>query len=240
MDIEKNYSTAETNTLTDSKSVSKKLMANVFTWMFAGLIITATVAWLFAGSSLISLLVTETGLSMLGWIVMFSPFLMVFFMSFGFQKLSFFALLTLFIVYSALMGASLSFILLLYTAQTIAITFVITAAMFGIMAVAGYTTNIDLSKFGSIMFMALIGLIVASIVNIFMKSSGLEWIISCAGVLIFTGLTAWDVQRMKNASYRERIGTETGNKVALMGALSLYLNFINLFLFLLRFVGGRN
>ncbi|MDD2621972.1 MAG: Bax inhibitor-1/YccA family protein [Bacteroidales bacterium] len=240
MNIENNYSTLESKVLSEDKTLSKKFMANVFIWMFAGLIITASVAWMFAYSSLLHLLITETGLSTLGWIVMFSPFVMVIFMSFGFNKMSFFALMTLFLVYSALMGASLSFILLIYTAQTIALTFLITAAMFGAMAIAGYTTKIDLTKFGSIMFMALIGLVIAIVVNLFMKSSGLQWIISCAGVLIFTGLTAWDVQRMKKASYMEMIGTETGNKMALMGALSLYLNFINLFLFLLRLIGGRN
>lgn len=240
MNIENNYSTLESKVLSDDKTLSKKFMANVFMWMFAGLLITATVAWLFVRSSLMPMLIGETGLSILGWIVMLSPFVMVLFMSFGFNKMSFLALMSLFIVYSALMGASLSFILLIYTMQTIALTFLITAGMFGVMAIAGYTTKIDLTKFGSILFMALIGLIIASVVNIFMKSSGLEWIISCAGVLIFTGLTAWDVQRMKKASYMEMIGTETGNKVALMGALSLYLNFINLFLFLLRLVGGRD
>lgn len=240
MDIEKNYVKSELNTLSENKVLSKKFMANVFTWMFAGLMITAAIAWLFASSSLINLLLTETGLSMLGWIVMLSPLLMVIFMSFGFQRMSFTVLMILFILYSVLMGASLSFILLVYTAQSITITFVITAGMFGIMAVAGYTTSVDLTKFGSILFMALIGLIIAIVVNLFMKSSGLEWVITIAGVLIFTGLTAWDVQRMKKASYMEMIGTETGNKIALMGALSLYLNFINLFLFLLRFIGGRD
>lgn len=240
MDIEKNYVKSESNVLLENKTLSKKFMANVFTWMFAGLMITAAIAWLFANSSLINLLLAETGLSMLGWVVMLSPLLMVIFMSFGFQRMSFTVLITLFILYSVLMGASLSFILLVYTAQSIAITFVIASGMFGVMAVAGYTTSVDLTKFGSILFMALIGLIIAIVVNLFMKSSGLEWIITIAGVLIFTGLTAWDVQRMKKASYIEMIGTETGNKMALMGALSLYLNFINLFLFLLRFIGGRN
>ncbi|MDY0015440.1 MAG: Bax inhibitor-1/YccA family protein [Bacteroidales bacterium] len=240
MDIERNYVKSESNVLLENKTLSKKFMTNVFTWMFAGLMITAAIAWLFANSSLINLLLSETGLSMLGWVVMLSPLLMVIFMSFGFQRMSFTVLITLFILYSVLMGASLSFILLVYTAQSIAITFVIASGMFGVMAVAGYTTSVDLTKFGSILFMALIGLIIAIVVNLFMKSSGLEWIITIAGVLIFTGLTAWDVQRMKKASYIEMIGTETGNKMALMGALSLYLNFINLFLFLLRFIGGRN
>ncbi len=240
MDIEKNYSRLESSVLTEDKALSKKFMVSVFAWMFAGLMITAAIAWLFASSSLLSLLLTENGLSVLGWVVMLSPFAMVVFMSIGFQRMSFVALLLLFILYSALMGASLSFILLVYTAQSIAVTFIITASMFGLMAVAGYTTQTDLSKFGSILFMGLIGLIIAIVVNLFMKSSGIQWLITIFGVLIFTGLTAWDVQRMKKTSYTTIIGTETGNKIALMGALSLYLNFINLFLFLLRFINGRN
>lgn len=116
-------------------------MASVFAWMFSGLMITAAIAWLFANSSLIGLLITETGLSVLGWIVMLSPLVMVIFMSFGFQRMSFVSLLLLFILYSALMGASLSFILLVYTAQSITATFIITASMFGLMAIAGYTTR---------------------------------------------------------------------------------------------------
>ncbi|HOF17154.1 MAG TPA: Bax inhibitor-1/YccA family protein [Bacteroidales bacterium] len=240
MDIEKKYLREESSVLVEDKAASKKFMASVFAWMFSGLMITATIAWLFANSSLIGLLITETGLSVLGWIVMLSPLVMVIFMSFGFQRMSFVSLLLLFILYSALMGASLSFILLVYTAQSITATFIITASMFGLMAIAGYTTRTDLSKFGSILFMGLIGLIIAIVVNLFMKSSGFQWIITIFGVLIFTGLTAWDVQRMKKASYMTSIGTEIGNKTALMGALSLYLNFINLFLFLLRLIGGRN
>ncbi len=240
MNIEKNYNTSESGVLTDEKALSRKFVANVFIWMFAGLLITASVAWLFASSSLMSLLISETGFNLLGWLVIFSPFMMVIFMSVGLQRLSFVALLTLFIVYTILMGASLSFILWVYTQQTIAIAFIVAASMFGVMAIAGYTTHTDLTKFGSLLFMALIGLIIASLTNLFMKSSGLEWIISIAGVLIFTGLTAWDVQRMKRAGTTSVIGTEEGNKTALMGALSLYLNFINLFLFLLRFVNGRN
>lgn len=240
MNFENNYSTTEQTVLSENKAISKKFMANVFSWMFVGLLITSGIAWLFASSSLITLLIGEKGLSLLGWIVMFSPFIMILFMSIGFQRMSYISLVILFTLYSMLMGASLSFILLIYTHQTIALTFAITAGMFGVMAIAGYTTKIDLTKFGSILFMALIGLIIASLINIFMKSNGLQWIISVAGVLIFTGLTAWDVQRMKKASYASIIGTEEGNKTALMGALSLYLNFINLFLFLLRLVNGRN
>ena len=177
MDLEKKYLREESSVLVEDKAASKKFMASVFAWMFSGLMITATIAWLFANSSLIGLLITETGLSVLGWIVMLSPLVMVIFMSFGFQRMSFVSLLLLFILYSALMGASLSFILLVYTAQSITATFIITASMFGLMAIAGYTTRTDLSKFGSILFMGLIGLIIAIVVNLFMKSSGFQWIL---------------------------------------------------------------
>jgi len=146
----------------------------------------------------------------------------------------------LFIAFSLLMGMSLSFILLAYTAASVFKTFIVTAGMFGIMAVAGYTTKTDLTKFGSLLMMGLIGLILAMLVNFFMHSSSLEYIISILGVLIFTGLTAYDVQRLK------RIGAGAGaysddntKKLSILGALTLYLDFINLFLFLLRFLGNR-
>jgi hypothetical protein len=137
-----------------------------------------------------------------------------------------------------LMGMSLSFVLLIYTAASVYMTFAITAGMFGIMAVTGYTTKTDLTKFGSIMMMGLVGIIIAMVVNMFLHSSTLEYIISIIGVLVFTGLTAYDVQKLK------RIGTTEMDqvnmrKMSIMGALTLYLDFINLFLFLLRFLGNR-
>lgn len=162
------------------------------------------------------------------------------FMSFKFQKMSRANLSLMFLVYSVLMGMSLSFVLLVYTQASVFSTFVVTSGTFGLMALVGYTTNTDLTKFGSILFMALIGIILASVVNFFMHSGTLEYIISILGVLIFTGLTAYDVQKLK------RIGMATGeysgeskDKLAIMGALTLYLDFINLFLFLLRFLGNR-
>jgi hypothetical protein len=137
------------------------------------------------------------------------------------------------------MGMSLSFIFLIYTLPSIAKTFVITAAMFGFMGILGYTTKTDLTKFGSIMMMGLVGLIIASVVNMFMQSATMEYVISFIGVLVFTGLTAYDVQKLKRIGNSISIDSEAARKLTIMGALTLYLDFINLFLFLLRFFGSR-
>ena len=186
-------------------------------------------------SALISLLYTERGLSALGWLIMLSPLGLVLLMSFSFDKLSASAMTGIFVLYSILMGMSLSTIFLIYTVKSIAITFSITAGMFGVMAITGYVTKTDLTKFGAIMFMGLIGIIIASLVNFFAKSSSLDYIISFLGVLIFTGLTAYDVQKLKQIG----LSSSASMKTAIYGALSLYLDFINLFLFLLRFFGNR-
>ncbi|MCD6091137.1 MAG: Bax inhibitor-1/YccA family protein [Bacteroidales bacterium] len=229
------------STNTQAQSLAKTFMTSVFSWMFLALGITAITTYLFASSpSLISILYTDTGLSILGWVIMLAPFGLVMLISFKFQQMSLAKLSLMFLIYSVLMGMSLSFILLVYTQSSVLSTFIVTSGTFGLMALVGYTTNTDLTKFGSILFMALIGIILASVVNFFMHSGTLEYIISIAGVLIFTGLTAYDVQKLK------RIGMSTGeyagqakDKLAIMGALTLYLDFINLFLFLLRFLGVR-
>ena len=145
----------------------------------------------------------------------------------------------IFVLFSMLMGASLSFIFLMYELGSIAKTFVITAGMFGTMAVVGYTTKTDLTKFGSLMFMGLIGIVIASVVNMFMQSSTMDYIISFIGVLVFTGLTAYDVQKLKRIGSQIVENNESVRKITIMGALTLYLDFINLFLFLLRFFGNR-
>jgi FtsH-binding integral membrane protein len=226
---------------TQDQSLAKTFMTSVFSWMFLALGITALTAYLFASSpSLLAMMYTETGMSALGWIVMLAPFAFVMLMSFRFQKMSFSNLSLMFLIYAVLMGMSLSFILLVYTQASVFSTFIVTSGTFGLMAVLGYTTKTDLTKFGSLLFMALMGIILASVVNFFMHSGTMEYLISIGGVLIFTGLTAYDVQKLK------RIGMATGEyagqakgKLAIMGALSLYLDFINLFIFLLRFLGNR-
>lgn len=176
--------------------------------------------------------------SPLQWLVIFAPLALVFFMGFRIGKMSVSAAQTTFWVFSALMGLSLSWVFLAYTSESIVQVFFITAATFGAMSLWGYTTKRDLTGMGSFLFMGLIGLIIAMVVNIFMQSSGLAWIISIVGVLIFTGLTAYDTQKIKEMYYAGDDGTVAGKK-AIMGALALYLDFINLFLMLLRLMGNR-
>ena len=236
-----NFNLSEPNpTPVESGKMSKTFLASVFSWMFFALSTTGIVAFLFGhNAALLQMLITNTGMTLLGYIVMFAPIGFVLLMSFGINKLSYPVLLLLFIAFSILMGMSLSFIFLAYTGASIASIFFVSAAMFGLMGVVGYTTSTDLTKFGTLMFMGLIGIIIASVINIFMKSSGMDYIISFLAVLIFTGLTAYDVQKLKKIGSTVQNGTDTAAKLAIFGALSLYLDFINLFLALLRLFGGR-
>lgn len=228
-------------------AVSKKFIANVFGWMFAGLALSAFFAFLFATTpSLMQLLIntTDRGASMsgLGWLVFLSPIGFVMLMSFGFNKLSASALVLLFLVYSSITGISLSFILLVYTSSSVMGCFATASVMFGVMAVMGYTTDKDLTSFGNMLFMGLIGIIVAGFINFFLNSSALGYLISIIGVMIFTGLTAYDTQVLKRiGAGLEYEGTSAADtkKLAIMGALRLYLDFINLFLMLLRLFGRR-
>lgn len=223
-------------------SMSKTFMASVFSWMFAALAITSVVAYYFGNSvELLSMLInTEVGgLTTLGYVVMFAPLAFVLVMSFGFNRISYPVLLFLFLVYSAVMGMSLSFIFLAYTSGSIFSTFIAASAMFGVMAAVGYTTKTDLTKFGSIMMMGLVGIIIASLINMFMHSGTMDYIISFVGVLVFTGLTAYDVQKLKNIGAGVEFGTAATSKLVIMGALNLYMDFINLFIMLLRLFGDR-
>jgi FtsH-binding integral membrane protein len=171
---------------------------------------------------------------------MFAPLAFILVMNFGINKLSPMGLNLVFIGFAAVMGLSMSSIFLVYSFGTITKVFLITAGLFGFMAVLGFTTSTDLSKMGSILMMAVVGMIIASVVNWFMHSSQLDYIISCVGVLVFTGLTAYDVQKLKRIGMGVEYGDATSQKLATMGALSLYLDFINLFMFLLRIFGGSN
>lgn len=221
-------------------AVSDSFLYNVFLWMFAGLLMTAAISYLFASNdSLLGMLMTQTGLTGLGYVVMFAPIGFVLIMSFGFNRLSFPALVGLFLAYSAVMGMSLSFIFLIYTQGSIFSTFLIAATMFGVMAIYGYTTKSDLTKIGNILLMGLIGVIIGSVINMFLRSSAMGFIITILVVVIFTGLTAYDVQKLKRIGMGVEYGTAVGGKLAIMGALSLYLDFINLFLALLRLFGNR-
>ena len=234
------YNTIAETQVSDESTV-RAFMTGVFTWMFIALAITAGISYYVSLTpEIMKLMMTETGLSIFGWVVMFAPIGFVLLMSFRFQKLSALSLTLLFVVYSVLVGLSLSFIFLVYTMGSIATTFVVTSLTFGVMAIAGYTTKTDLTKFGSILMMGLVGTIIATVVNFFLKSDSMQYIISFIGVLVFTGLTAYDVQKLKKIGAGMTDGAESTRKYTIMGALSLYLDFINLFLFLLRFLGRRN
>jgi FtsH-binding integral membrane protein len=226
---------------TGALPIAKTFISSVFGWMFLALSITAVTSMIFASSPafISSMYNPDGGMTILGWIIMLAPLGFVIWMSAGYYRYQASTLALLFIIYSVLMGMSLSFIFLAYTGASIAKTFFITAGMFGTMAFVGYTTKTDLTKFGSIMFMGLIGIIIASLVNMFMHSGTLDYIISFLGVLIFTGLTAWDVQKLKRIGSGAVEGADSTRKMVIMGALTLYLDFINLFLFLLRFFGNR-
>lgn len=228
--------------LIEDDSAISRFIAHVFSWMVAGLVMTASAAYYVAQSGLVAQLYNlETGgMSGLGWVVMLAPLGFIVAMNMGFQRWSSMSLTLLFLAFSAIMGVSLSSIFLVYSASSISQVFVITAVTFGVMAIVGYTTKTDLTKFGSLLMMALIGIIIASFVNWFIGSAGLDYIISIGGVLIFTGLIAYDTQRLKRIAAGVEYGSETGTKLAILGATSLYLNFINLFLFLLRLLGRRN
>jgi len=221
---------------------TRKFLANVFLWMFAALAISALGAYLFANTpALLQLMVDSSThqLSGLAYIAMFSPLAFVLLISFGLNRISYPVLSLLFIAYAAVTGISFSFILLAFTASSVLGVFLTTSVVFGVMAIAGYTTKTDLTKFGSILIMFLVGIIVASIVNWFLHSTGLDMLISYIGVAVFVGLTAYDVQKLKNIAAGVTYGDATASKMALMGGLTLYLDFINLFLFLLRIFGRR-
>jgi len=228
---------------TSSHSASKSFMANVFLWMFGALAVSTIFAFLFStNQSLLSYLVAERGLTTLGKVTMFAPLGFVLLMSFGYQRLSATAMAALFVTYAAINGISFAFILLAYTPGSVIGCFASASVMFGVMAVLGYTTNKDLTGFGRIMTMGLIGIVVAMLINLFLKSGPLDYLISLIGVAVFTGLTAYDVQKLKRISQGlEYEGVDASNvrKMSILGALTLYLDFINLFLMLLRLFWGR-
>lgn len=226
----------------DAKPMAKEFISSVFTYMFAALMITAVMSWWFAESDLVlNLFNPETdSLNGLGYVMLYGPIGLVFLIQLGVNKLSFPVLATLFIVYSAMLGISLSSIFLVFEMGTIALAFFSAAAAFGSMAILGYTTKIDLTKFGSFMYMAFIGIFVASMINIFIGSGALNYIISMIGVVVFTGLTAFEMQRLKWMAHDPNMQGVTRQKMALIGGLRLYILFINLFLSLLTIFGGRD
>ena len=223
-------------------------MLRVYNYMAAAVALTGIVAWFtFQAAVTTNAAGAIVGLTPFGQAIFGGPTVivlllatlgLVFFISFRIQRLQFTTALTLFMVYAGLLGLMLSSVFLAYTGASITRVFFISAASFGALSLYGYTTQRDLSGMGSFMIMGLFGLIIASVVNIFLKSTGLDWMISVIGVLVFAGLTAYDTQRIKEMYDVMDDGTVAGRK-AVMGALSLYLDFINLFLMLLRLVGDR-
>ncbi len=237
MDYEEmNYSALSREQQLDRSLAFPILMRKVYLWMTLALIITGFTAYYVASSQ--SLLSMIYGNSIMMWTVVLAPVALVLLLSFGIQKLSLTAATLVFVLYSVLMGASLSSIFLIYTTSSIAQVFFISAGTFGVMSFYGYVTKSDLTSWGKLLFMALIGLIIASLVNIFWGNSMFDLIICFVGVLIFVGLTAYDTQKIKVMLMQAPDVSESMQKLALMGALSLYLDFINLFLYLLRLFGN--
>ncbi|WP_081962185.1 Bax inhibitor-1/YccA family protein [Porphyromonas gingivicanis] len=216
-----------------------KLFRNVFVWMTAALGLTGVTSYLVAFTPLFYTLITTP---FLFWGVVIAELGLVFFLSARLHKISFITASLCMTIYSVLNGLTLSFIFAAYTASSIISTFFITAGTFGAMALIGTFTKKDLSSWSRYLIMGVVGLIIASVVNMFLKSSGFEWVISIVGVLIFTVLTAVDTNKIKNMlrEYDGVLDGESLRKIALMGSLQLYLDFINLFLYLLRFLGRRN
>ena len=213
------------------------LMRKVYVWMTLALVITGITAYIVSHNE--SIIMTMMTTPALMWGLIIAELALVFVISGMIQRLSLTVGTLLFVVYSALNGLTLAPILMIYTGASVAKVFFITAGTFAAMAFVGYTTKKDLSSLGRLLFMALIGLIIATVVNLFMKSSGLEMILSYLGVAIFVGLTAWDTQKIKLMLAQCPEPTEEAQKLALLGSLSLYLDFINLFIYLLRIFGSR-
>lgn len=226
-----------------SKAGVKSFFTGVYTYMFLALIVSGTISWYLAKSGLFIdwFVNTETGsVSSLFYVVAFSPLGLIFLIQAKYRKFSIGALIGLFILYSVLVGASLASIFFVYSMGDIAITFFVTAGAFGAMAILGYTTSVDLTKMGSLLYMGFIGIFIAAIINMMLGSELLSYIISIVGVFVFTGLTAWEMQKLKRIATDPTVSAEGKQKMKLMGGLTLYILFINLFISLLGLLGGRN
>ena len=234
---ELNYGTTTREQELSMSAAFPVLMRKVYVWMTLALVITGVTAYGVANSpGLMMAIVTNR---LLFWGLIIAEFGLVVAISAAINRLSLTTATLLFVLYSVINGATLSFIFAIYTMSSIASVFFITAGTFAVMAVIGYTTKKDLTSMGKILLMALIGIIIATVVNIFLKSTGLEMIVSYLGVLIFVGLTAYDSQKIKQMLLMAPDAGEGAQKLALLGALSLYLDFVNLFIYLLRIFGRR-
>lgn len=242
--METNFRSTNIDSIQSATVVNERtILRSAFAWMALAMVLTTLASLLFAFvPQLTNLLIepTEFGFkpTILAYVVMFAPLIFVFAMSLGINKMSLPVLIGTFVAYSLINGISFSFIFFIYEIGSIFKVFLSTTALFAVMAIAGYATKTDLSKLGSILMIGLIGIVIASLINLFMHSAKMDYIISILGVIIFTGLTAYDVQKIKNMG-SEYQGDVMSKKMGIMGALTLYLDFINLFLFLLRLFGGR-
>ncbi|NTY37522.1 Bax inhibitor-1/YccA family protein [Burkholderia diffusa] len=212
----------------------RQYVRRVYNYMAGGLALTGAIAYIGASTGFYRSIVGTP----LFWVVLLAPLALVMFLSFRIEHISFGAAQIGFWAYAALVGLSLSGIFLVYTGESIARVFFISAATFGATSLYGYSTRADLSRFGSFLFMGLIGIIIAGVVNLFLASSALQFVVSVIGVLVFTGLTAYDTQRIKRLYIAGEEGEIVGKK-AILGALALYLDFLNLFLMLMRLLGNR-
>jgi FtsH-binding integral membrane protein len=225
-----------------SKEMTREFFRSVYGYMFSALAISGIIAYL-AGTPEFFFkyfMTAEGGISPLFYVVAFAPVGLGLLIQMAYQRLSLGFLLALFMVYSALMGLSLGVIFLVYSGAAIASTFFVTAGAFAGMAILGYTTKVDLTKFGSLMYMLFIGIFIAGIVNIFMKSDTMGFIIAVIGVFVFTGLTAYYMQQLKTVAQDENLSGLDRSKLSLIGGLQLYILFVNLFLSLLRLLGSRD
>ena len=234
---ELNFQGIEAERQWDVSEAFPVLMRKVYVWMTLALAITGFTAYGVATSP--GILQAIYANSWVMWGLIIAEFALVIGVSAAINRISLTMATLMFILYSVINGALLSSIFLIYTASSIATVFFITAGTFGAMALFGYTTKTDLSSMGKILFMALIGLVIATVVNLFIKSSGFTLILSYVGVLIFVGLTAWDTQKIKQMLLQAPDAGEGAQKLALLGALTLYLDFVNLFIYLLRIFGNR-
>ncbi len=224
-------------TAEQASAETQRFMTKVYGWMSFALVVTGFVAMYTASSPALLNMIFGSTYTLIGVILL--EFIMVGALAGWVSRMSASTATLIFILYSALNGLTLSGIFIVYTTESIASTFFISAGTFAAMTIYGYTTKSDLSGWGNLLFMGLIGLIISSVVNIFLNSSMLSWITSCFGVVIFVGLTAYDTQKIKNMNIIGNEGTDEDKKEAIMGALTLYLDFINLFLYLLRLFGKR-
>ncbi len=236
-----NFTKYNTNTSAQAYDVGlRSYMQQIFNLMALALLVTGVMAFYASTDAFMNLIISEKGITPFGWLIQLSPLAIVMFFSFKINSMSASAARITFWVYSVAMGLSMGLLFHQYTGESIARTFFVTASVYGAMSIYGYSTKKDLTNFGSFLMMGVMGILIASLANIFFQSSAIQFTVSILGVLIFTGLTAYDVQKIKSIYfYSANLDRETSAKLAIQGALTLYLDFINLFIMLLRFFGNR-